>query len=393
MAVVRRRGGKFELRVKSKLLPRMFTATFDDEEVANAYGAQLEALLARGVVPQELLAPRSTVGVPTLGALIRNYLNTQPASALDVDVLELLFDQVGAVRVTDVTYRWCEEWLRQLKVRDNLAPGTIRKRVGALARMLDWHFRRTAEAGGVALANPLRLLPRGYASYTEHDRTALELAAAAGQIKAPKRDQERDRRLAPDEDARIVAALSGEKRPDRERALQLPHGPALLELYQLIVATGLRLREAYRLRARDVALELRTIRVVQSKTDAARDVPITREIYPMLERRVADALAAGGPAAGIFPWWTGSDDPVELKRITSYLSRAFARAFVYAGCEDLTEHDLRHEATCRWMLMRDGQGQWLFRDAEVMRITGHKDPRMFQRYVSLRGSDLAARLW
>lgn len=398
MAVVRRRGSRFELRVKHRLLPRVFTATFDDEDGARAYGLQLEALLARGVVPQELLAPRSSVGVPTLGALIRNYLNTQPASALDVDVLELLFDQVGAVRVTDVTYRWCEEWLHQLKVQHNLAPGTIRKRVGALARMLDWHFRRTAEAGGTALANPLRLLPRGYASYTDHDRAALQVAAAAGQVdgrrlKAPKRDQERDRRLAPDEEARIVAALSGQKRPDRERALQLPHGSALLDLFHLVVATGLRLREAYRLRVRDVDLPQRTIRVLQSKTDTARDVPIVRAIFPMLESRVAAAQASGGPATPVFPWWTGADDPEELKRVTSYLSRAFARAFEYAGCQDLTEHDLRHEATCRWILMRDAQGQWLFRESEVMRITGHRDPRMFQRYVSLRGSDLAARLW
>lgn len=396
MAVVRRRGNKFELRVKHKLLPRMFTGTFDDEAAANAYGLQLEAVLARGVVPQELLAPRSTVAVPTLGAIIREYLNRQPASALDVSVLELLLGQLGAARVTDVTYRWCEDWVHQLKVVHNLAPGTIRKRVGALARALDWHMRRTAEAGDKVLANPLRLLPRGYATYTDHDQAVLKSTAEAGlpgraaKVREVKRDQERDRRLAPGEEGRIVAALSGEKRPDRERALQLPHGEALLDLFQLIVNLGLRLREAYRLRAREVALALRTIHVAQSKTGAARDVPIVREIFPMLERRVA---AAGGPSAPIFPWWSGEDDPEELRRVTSYLSRAFARAFEYAGCENLTEHDLRHEATCRWMLMRDPQGQWLFRDAEVMRITGHKDPRMFQRYVSLRGSDLAARLW
>ena len=52
------------------------------------------------------------------------------------------------------------------------------------------------------------------------------------------------------------------------------------------------------------------------------------------------------------------------------LSRAFARAFDYAGCADLREHDLRYEATCRWVLMRDQKGSWMFRTEELMKITG-----------------------
>jgi integrase len=202
----------------------------------------------------------------------------------------------------------------------------------------------------------------------------------------------RDRRLAGDEEARILAALRGEKRADRERSLELPQGAALMDLFRLLVSTGLRLREAYTLRVQDVRLDQRTLHIRRSKTGAARDVPMLPEVHAMLQRRMAQAKAVSAKAA-IFPWWCEGADRRELARVTALLSRALGRVFEYAGCQDLTAHDLRHEATCRWVLMRDDRGHWLFRSEEVMRITGHKDPRVFMRYVSLRGSDLAERLW
>lgn len=392
MPVVRRRGGKFELRVKNRLLPRgIYTATFDDETEASNYGHQLEALLAQGLVPQDLMAERSRGPVATLARIIGEYLNSPGVSALDAEILNFLRGQkkLAATKSSDITYAWAEAWVRAMKLQHNLAPGTIRKRVGAVARLLDWHLRRTTPPGGQQLANPLRLLPRGYATYNDHERKLL----ADDEDKEVKTDVVRQRRLLPGEEERILAALRGEKREDRERALLLPHGDALLELYLLIVNTGLRLREAYRLRAVDVDLEHRVLRIGNSKTGKGRDVPMTREIYALMAQRRAAAVDAGGLKHAVFPWWNGTEDKKELKAISSYLSRAFIRAFDYAQCPGLSEHDLRHEATCRWILMRDKEGGWLFRTEEAMRITGHKDHKTFMIYVSLRGSDLAAKLW
>ncbi|MCG9015218.1 hypothetical protein, partial [Laribacter hongkongensis] len=59
---------------------------------------------------------------------------------------------------------------------------------------------------------------------------------------------------------------------------------------------------------------------------------------------------------------------------------------------DFTEHDLRHEATCRWFSMRDARGAWVFSDIEICRIMGWTDTRMALRYASLRGEDLSSRL-
>lgn len=390
MAMVRARGAKFELRVKHRLLPKPYTATFDTEAEARDYGNQLEAMLAQGIIPREAVAqPRKASGL-TVAQLIRQYLDAVAVSALDADLLDLLTRMIGARRVDEVLqYRWGEDWVRTLKLEQNLAPGTIRKRVGALARMLDWHLKREAEDGGQPLANPLRMLPKNYSTYNERERKVL----AGDEKKVAKTDIERDRRLHDGEEQKILAAMMGQKREDRERALLMPERDAMVDLFQLILNTGLRLREAYRLRVEHIRLELRTIHVADSKTGAARDVPIMPDLFAMLERRRKQARLQG-PNAPIFPWWDGLDDSDKaLNKITSRLSRAFGRIFAYAGCEDLTEHDLRHEAACRWVLMRDGESGWLFRGEEVMRITGHKDPRVFMRYLSLRGSDLADRLW
>ena len=52
---IQQRGRRFQLRITSKLLSRPFFHSFDTWEEAHSYGTQLEAMLARGVVPQDLL--------------------------------------------------------------------------------------------------------------------------------------------------------------------------------------------------------------------------------------------------------------------------------------------------------------------------------------------------
>ena len=99
------------------------------------------------------------------------------------------------------------------------------------------------------------------------------------------------------------------------------------------------------------------------------------------------------PAADLFPFQT-EEPGLTLKTVTSRLSGRFRIAFEYAGCHDLTEHDLRHEATCRWFELRDASGGWMFRSEEVNRVMGWAPgSAMAQRYASFRAEDLALRLW
>ena len=63
------------------------------------------------------------------------------------------------------------------------------------------------------------------------------------------------------------------------------------------------------------------------------------------------------------------------------ISQAFERVYQVAGIENLTFHDLHHEATSR--LFEKGLGLM-----EVASITGHKTVQMLKPYTHLRAADL-----
>jgi integrase len=382
MAVsVQARGARFQLRVTHKLLPRPFFHTFDTEPEARSYGQQLAALLARGIVPAELLAAQTSAAPdPLLVQLVRDYTKGAPITDSDEAQLGHMLAELVGVRASGVTFAWCDAYVRRLKAR-KLAPSTIRKRVGALARVIDWHLLVSTPPGQVPLANALRLLPTGYSSYSRAEVAELRLKP-----EEIPRDIKRDRRLAPEELQRIEAALAGEKREDRERALAAD--PALAMLFRLILDTGLRLREAYRLRTDQIDLQRGLLFVEGTKGHRGAEKPRTVPLRPSLVALLRRYLH--GRVGLIFPFWDGT--PGDLKKATARLSARFAVLFAYAKVPDFTEHDLRHEATCRWVLLRDQAGRWVFSDVEICRIMGWASLDMMLTYASLRGEDLAARL-
>jgi integrase len=398
------KSGAFELTITHALLPsgRAFR-NFASEDLAVAYRDRMLAVLRAGVLPAELTRvavkaikrtappvrrPRVQMPVahykvgsqsPQLKVLLQAYLEADTAQIAKSDrpsVVTLLGEVDG--RLYGVVTDWVDAWVRHMKRESRLAPGTIRKKVEALARAIDWWNRKEYQ-GGQAPPNVLRLLPPGYSTYRPEDVVPGTDA---------KHDRKRDRRLNPGEYEEIEAVLQGKHRKERQRPWPAEGAPDLLMLFRLIVHTGLRLREAYRLRVCDIKFNLRTIHVRRSKTGAARDVPTLR----ILEGWLMEYIGDRGPNEIVFPFWDGCDDEAALIRVSRLLSGRFSTLFKHCGCKDLTEHDLRHEATCRWIEKRDSQGGWLYRDLEVRRITGHKNVQMFERYTSLRGSDLADRL-
>jgi integrase len=383
MASIQKRGSKYQLRVKHRLLPRPFFFTFETEEQATAYGNQLEALLASGIVPHELLARPAAGDDPKLTDLIEDYKRTQPLAPTDEPVLDLIASEVVGTRVSGVTFGWAEKYVRELKVSRNLAPGTIRKRIGALARVLDWHYLRASEKDPDNVrSNPLRLLPRGYSVYSKID--ARTVRAAGKEVRV---DVTRERRLAPAEEARVRLALSGVKREDRERPLGADEDFTML--FDLILDTGLRLREAYRLRRDQVDLDRGILRVEGSKGPRGALKPRVVPLKPALKSRLKKWMKTKGEGL-LFPFWDGT--PEGLARATSKLSVRFGNLFDYADVKGFTEHDLRHEATCRWFELKTPKGGWVFSDLEICKIMGWTSTKMALRYLSLRGEDLANRL-
>ena len=381
--------GRWEIALRHPSLPggrRYFL--FDTEQQAADYAAQWLAMKQAGLdLPAELLQP-TTVAGKSLGYVVRMWANSGLAAPSQQITLGTLIAEVGDVKLADATYSWLADYVRSLKTRQrNLAPGSIRHRVQALGRAIDEHMRHNP---GLVMVNPVRLLPKGYSSYSDIDAKLAQ--AGGGKV---KRDTARERRLHPGEQERIVAALSGRQRDDRERGLLLPGGNALLTLFLVIVWSGLRLREAYMLKRGSVDLVAKVIRVQSSKQWRGkivfRDVPMRPEVHAALT--VYLSTRALLPSADLFPFM--SEEPgMTLKKVTQRLSDRFASAFEYAGCADLREHDLRHESTCRWLEMRDPAGGWMFRSEEINRVMGWSaGSTMAQRYASFRGVDLAQRMW
>lgn len=379
--------GKWEIALRHPSLPggrRYFT--FDTEAEANAYADQWRLMkLANIDPPAEMLKPVG--GGQSLAVAIRAWANSGHAAPSQQIVLANLMREVGAVKMAEASYTWLNDYVRWLKTDLNLAPNTIRHRVQAIGRVLDDWNRHHPDS---PVVNPVRMLPKGYSSYNDVDKRALETSG-----KETREDVERDRRLHPGEEEKIVRVLSGHQRDDRQRALSLPGGNAMLTMFLLIVYSGLRLREAYTLRRSQVDMEGKVMRVQSSKQWRGkvvfRDVPMRPEVH----RALKDYLATRSllPGAYLFPF-LDEEPGITLKKVTQRLSDRFRVAFEYAGCMDLREHDLRHEATCRWLEMRGPDGNWLFRLEEVNRIMGWAiGSNMAQRYASFRGQDLASRMW
>lgn len=379
--------GKWEIALRHPSLPggrKYFT--FDTEAEANGYSDQWRLMKLAGIEPPaELLKPAERG--ESLGYLIRLWANSGHAAPSQQLTLTTLMGEVGSVKLRDANYAWLAGYVQSLKVGKNLSPNSIRHRIQALGRAIDEYLRHNPD---VVVQNPVRLLPKGYSAYNDVDQRLVVAAE-----KTVKRDVARDRRLKPGEEESIVKALSGWQRPDRERGLLLIGGNALLAMFLLIVNSGLRLREAYMLRRSQIDLDTKVLHVQNSKQWRGkvtfREVPMRPEVH----RALTDYLATRHllPGADLFPF-LDEDGGLDLKTCSSRLSARYRIAFEYAGCEGLREHDLRHEATCRWLELKDARGQWMFRLEEVNRIMGWApNSTMAQRYASFRGSDLAQRLW
>jgi integrase len=373
MATKRRRNDAWHYTIKrAGLLPKPLYLSFADEAEGDEYVRRVEALLDRGVVPEEFGKKREVQ--TSLRDGVRRYLSEQHTAPDDAGLLQIVLSRLPiGMPLADITFTWATGWVTALKREQNLAPSTLRKHVGALARALDW----LAGHGSIPF-NPLRSLAKGYASYTPDDVAAL--AAIEGKEKG---DTERDRRLEKGEDERIREILSGSKPKGRQRALELRHADKLALLYDAAVESCMRLSEMFTLEVYQVNIEKRTVFLEKTKNGSKRQVPMSSVLLKLMKV----AVKGREPHELLFPWWNGDTNRKVVKAASTLLSRQFARIFEAAGCEDLHFHDLRHEATSRLY------ERTKLTDLQIMKITGHSSLKQLARYANLRGSNLAARLW
>lgn len=368
MPAKRKRKTSWEFVVRRKgVLPRPLYLTFADEAEGDAYCQRLEALLDRGFVPDEF--KQNGGGLVVLSDAVKEYRKRVAIPPSDASLLDLIVVRRGTDRISAIDYAWAEGWVAAMKRKHSLAPSTIRHHVGALARCLDWLSRRHPEQFP---GNPLRSLPKGYATYTEADGREAQLVG--GRIRV---DVERDRRLQDGEEDRIRAILAGDKPDGRQRPLTLHHADALAAMFDLALESAMRMREMYTLEVAQVDFVRRTIFLERTKNGSKRQVPMTS----VGERILRDYI--GQRTGLVFPWWAGAS----LQKTTTRLSQQFARIFVAAGCPGLTFHDLRHEAISRLY------ERTTLESAVIRKMVGHMSQRAHDRYMNLRAEKFADRLW
>lgn len=364
MASKRIKGKGWEFTVKrAGLLEKPLILTFYDETEGDQYCKNLEALLDRGIIPDQFqLRPTIT----NLDGLIKVYLRDAQLSVADRETLRTFSETVLAAPLTNINVDWVDGWVQDMKRVDHYRPATIRKKVGALARCCDWGIRKKML---ILPDTPFRTLPEGYANYTELD------GKLAGGIMT---DTERDRRFEPGEENRIREVLDKGILSRKQRPYEILHKQEVIVLFGILLETAMRLREVYTLTGDQIDLKGRTVNLDKTKNGDRRQVPLSSVAIRLL-------TPYAGCQGNLFPWL--GEQKGNLKLTTNYLSKLFAQVFEEANCPDLHTHDLRHEAISR-MFERTALSV-----EEIMKLSGHRTHKMMMRYLKLRASTLASKLW
>lgn len=332
-AIIRR--GRFGVRLKTK--------TFDRWDDADAWARKTEAAIQRGV-----WRDTGDAGKVTLRAAVEEYQKTAGAShrgaAVEASTWAVILDEpiarhtlgsIGRAEVAALRDKW--------RARNGYAIATVNKRLGMLHSVFEW----AREAMRMPmLTNPV---PPG-----------LKLKGAT----------ERERRVS-DKEIKAVIEASG--------------SPVLAAFVRLALATAMRRGELSKMTWAMIDLNAAVVHLPGSitKNKKRRDVPLAPAALGILKSL---------PQDGTRPL------PVEPHSVTRAFERAVARArktYIDKCTDDaatpdprylvnLHFHDLRHESATRLA--------GIFGIQDLMKITGHSDARMAQRYYHPDAADLAAKM-
>ena len=187
-------------------------------------------------------------------------------------------------------------------------------------------------------------------------------------VRRPKPAKGRDRRLVEDEEQRLMEACEAHS------------NPMLAWIVKLALYTGMRHSEIVNLTRSQVNLEKRTLFLADTKNGTARTVPLTnkailvlREVMTHPIRPIDTEYLFFGEAGR-----NGKRKPYDTKS-------AWYTALIKANISGLRFHDLRHEATSRFV-------EAGLSDLEVASISGHKSMQMLKRYTRLRTENLSDKI-
>lgn len=262
------------------------------------------------------------------------------------------------------------------------------------AEIAKWRDRRLAEVTGGTVNREIDVL----STVLNHARREwnIHVENPIPYIKRPEKARSRDRRLSPEEERYLLAALTGGQRQADGTFTKGARNPWLLPLVRLALETAMRRGELLSLRWENVDLERRTAHLPDTKNGDARTVPLsTKAVGILKELSFRPDSSRGDPVERV----TGPVFATTAMAFRRGFTRAVERAReeYIADCKeagtkptpgflcDVHFHDTRHEAASRL-------AEKLSNVLELSAVTGHRDLRMLKRYYHPRAEDLAKKL-
>lgn len=336
MASIRSRNGKWQARVIRKG-HRTVEKTFHSRSDAEKWARMIETEIDRGLYIDRTEAERTL-----FSDILRRYqtdlLHTKRGSAIESIRLDALAKSaLGQVSMAALNSKAIASWRDERLKR--VSGSTVNRELNIISAVINVAIR---EWGITLPQNPVSL------------------------IKRPQSNRARDRRLEPDEEARLLQALTVTGR-GADGTFSGMQNQWIKPLVLFALETAMRRGELLRLTWHDVDFQRRTAYLQDTKNGDPRTVPLSSQAVNIL------ALLPRSIDGKIFP--VSADA----------LKKAFTRACERAKINGVVFHTLRHEATSRIAVK-------LPNVIELAAVTGHKDLRMLQRYYHPRAAELAKKL-
>jgi len=167
-------------------------------------------------------------------------------------------------------------------------------------------------------------------------------------IRRPAPGAGRNRRLSPEEESRLLAAVDQHS------------NPMMGWIVRIALESGMRWSEILTLRKSQVDLKRRIVRLLKTKNTQPRTVPLTLSAVEMFRKAIENPVRPDDTDLIFFgaPGREGVRRPYQFDRMWQAIK-------LKESLKDFRFHDLRHEAVSRFV-------EAGFSDQEVSAISGHK---------------------
>lgn len=324
MATIQKRGPyQWRVRIQRKGYP-VQSKTFETKADAETWAREIESEIDRGVFVSRAEAESTTLS-EALGRYIQEHIPRLKQQKRETN-------RVKAIKKRDLAQRFLAA-IRGKEIRafiaeretEGVSGNTIRLDLATISKCFEIAIR---DWGMESLSNPVKLVHK------------------------PKVEKGRTRRLTKDEETELLVAAETRLQPAIKFALE----------------TAMRRAEIADLEWQDIDLANSTVYLAKTKNTEERTVPLSpaaKEILDSLPRQLSGRVFG-----------------MTADRITIAMRKAVRKAKI----DDLTFHDLRHEAISRLFENTDLDSM------EIATISGHRSMQMLKRYSHLRTARLADRL-